>query len=888
MDSSTLPRSQQVSGSRQVAVPLITMESTSGATKDTQGTTYSFTTFSPSLSLAKQKFREHLGLPAYKEGEPRTIYIKKMSKEGKVFQVPKGPSHTQKRENTMDSQLSVATLTAIDDIMKQAERELEDERREEHPEDQRREKYSEDQRREKYPEDQRREKNPEDQSIVWQLENERRVTELEDARKVVHPPGKNDKSNEIQSVVVNEEIVGVAGPSKRRRRKKKKRKVTEQNRKDEGPCQIVEHIEACTSLNRQKPANQPGTTRSDISHKKRPRKQRKNKDVTSDNILLDRQEPNLVPLADALLGSGCLYPEPDGDDECVILEVIQSPPGTSKKRKDLPEDCEQQNQGKKIKSVSNISEDRSKQDQGKSHETVNSIQETNSLEISITIDNYTDEKNIQQAQGEKIGAASHTSIYETESQQNQEKQSKSINLILETPCQLDQGTKINYLNSICKNNSQNSTSIGSTGDSHSHVQSPCKQDISSCTEAELLPPTDQPRRIRKRQRRKTSITKLSRALRNNEPERQGSCVASTSRKNCRWSSHPRMSASKEYVDVCSLGESSNTDIECCKTSVGKTQASVLLTVDDYKNVLPHSLEKRECFVIVEEECKEFDATSTYTIDQNQEVLDTNISPNKEVSSDKLNSNKVAALSAATSESSCDPNSSSSVMDITSSSSLPTGSESISSISFVEATPLPVTKKKGIISDSVQSIFCTKPQMKSNCDTHKNENKEKPVLRKINVEEQEVQDRDGKPQDRRLEAKMLEGESKVEEICPLLQEEMEKTEEHHINTNNTQASDISSISSSSTEVLKPEGETCLRAVLQVFQEHFGGSKEDNLRLLQKNSFNLLTSLVEMQSLHPHSKKTPSTIDLEETGAMGAEGTVHPSLPHLGDKSQDLSV
>ncbi|KAK4328074.1 hypothetical protein Pmani_001547 [Petrolisthes manimaculis] len=93
--------------------------------------------------------------------------------------------------------------------------------------------------------------------------------------------------------------------------------------------------------------------------------------------------------------------------------------------------------------------------------------------------------------------------------------------------------------------------------------------------------------------------------------------------------------------------------------------------------------------------------------------------------------------------------------------------------------------------------------------------------------------------------------------------MEKTEEHHINTNNTQASDISSASSSSTEVLKPEGETCLRAVLQVFQEHFGGSKEDNLRLLQKNSFNLLTSLVEMQNLHPHSK-TPPTIDLEETG------------------------
>ncbi|KAK4322045.1 hypothetical protein Pmani_007164 [Petrolisthes manimaculis] len=60
----------------------------------------------------------------------------------------------------------------------------------------------------------------------------------------------------------------------------------------------------------------------------------------------------------------------------------------------------------------------------------------------------------------------------------------------------------------------------------------------------------------------------------------------------------------------------------------------------------------------------------------------------------------------------------------------------------------------------------------------------------------------------------------------------------------------------------------------------------LRLLQKNSFNLLTSLVEMQNLHPHSK-TP-TIDLEETGAMGAEGTVHPSLSHLGDKSQDLSV
>ncbi|KAK4322046.1 hypothetical protein Pmani_007165 [Petrolisthes manimaculis] len=205
--------------------------------------------------------------------------------------------------------------------------------------------------------------------------------------------------------------------------------------------------------------------------------------------------------------------------------------------------------------------------------------------------------------------------------------------------------------------------------------------------------TDQPRRIRKRQRRKTSITKLSRALRNIEPERQGSCVASTSRKNCRWSSHPRMSTIKEYVDVCSLGESSNTDIEYCKTSVGKTQASVLLTVDDCKTSLPHSLEKRECFVHVEEECKEFDATSTCTIDQNQEGLDTNISPNKEVSSDKLNCNKVAALSAATSESSCDPNSSSSVMDITSSSSLPTGSESISSISFVEATLLPVTKKK---------------------------------------------------------------------------------------------------------------------------------------------------------------------------------------------------
>ncbi|KAK4301222.1 hypothetical protein Pmani_026641 [Petrolisthes manimaculis] len=797
----------------QVAVPLITMESTSGAKKDTQETTYSLTTFSPSLSVSMQKFQERYSLPAYKEGKP-----------------------------------------TIDDIMKQAERELEDERREKHPEDQRRGNYSKDQRRKKYPEDQRREKNPEDQSRVWQLENERRVTELEDARKVVHPPGKNDKNNEIQSVVVNEEIVGVAGPSKKKRRKRK-RKVTMQNRKDEGPCQIVEHIEACTLLNKQKPANQPGTIRSDILHKKRPRKQRKTKDVTSDNILLDRQEPELVPLADALLGSGCLCPEPgDGDDECVILEVIQSLPGTSKKRKDLPEDYEQQNQGKKIKSLSNISEDRSKQDQGKSHETVNSIQEINSqhnLETSIVIDKDTEEKNIQQAQGEKIEAASNTSIHETESQQNQEKKSKSINLTLKTPCQLDQGKKIDYLNSICKKNSQNSTSIVSTSDSHSHVQSPCKQDISSCTETELLPLTDQPRRIRKRQRRKTSITKLSRALRNIEPERQGSCVASTSRKNCRWSSHPRMNTIKEYVDVCSLGESSNTDIEYCKTSVGKTQASVLLTVDYCKTSLPHSLEKRECFVHVEEECKEFDATSTCTIDQNQEGLDTNISPNKEVSSDKLNCNKVAALSAATSESSCDPNSSSSVMDITSSSSLPTGSESISSISFVEATPLLVTKKKGIISDSVQSLFCTKPQMKSDCDTHKNQSKEKPVLRKINVEEQEVQDRNGKPQDRRLEAKMLEGEK-----------EMEKTEEHHINTNNTQASDISSASSSSTEVLKPEGETCLRAVLQVFQEHFGGSKEDNLRLLQKNSFNLLTSLVEMQNLHPHSK-TPPTIDLEET-------------------------
>ncbi|KAK4318986.1 hypothetical protein Pmani_010073 [Petrolisthes manimaculis] len=824
----------------QVAVPLITMESTSGAKKDTQETTYSLTTFSPSLSVSMQKFQERYSLPAYKEGKPSTICIKKMSKEGKVFQIPKGPSHTQKKENTMDSQLSVATLTAIDDIMKQAERELEDERREKHPEDQRRGNYSKDQRRKKYPEDQRREKNPEDQSRVWQLENERRVTELEDARKVVHPPGKNDKNNEIQSVVVNEEIVGVAGPSKKKRRKRK-RKVTMQNRKDEGPCQIVEHIEACTSLNKQKPANQPGTIRSDILHKKRPRKQRKTKDVTSDNILLDRQEPELVPLADALLGSGCLCPEPgDGDDECVILEVIQSPPGTSKKRKDLPEDYEQQNQGKKIKSLSNISEDRSKQDQGKSHETVNSIQEINSqhnLETSIVIDKDTEEKNIQQAQGEKIEAASNTSIHETESQQNQEKKSKSINLTLKTPCQLDQGKKIDYLNSICKKNSQNSTSIVSTSDSHSHVQSPCKQDISSCTETELLPLTDQPRRIRKRQRRKTSITKLSRALRNIEPERRGSCVASTSRKNCRWSSHPRMNTIKEYVDVCSLGESSNSDIEYCKTSVGNTQASVLLTVDYCKTSLPHSLEKRECFVHVEEECKEFDATSTCTIDQNQEGLDTNISPNKEVSSDKLNCNKVAALSAATSESSCDPNSSSSVMDITSSSSLPTGSESISSISFVEATPLPVTKKKGIISDSVQSLFCTKPQMKSDCDTHKNQSKEKPVLRKINVEEQEVQDRNGKPQDRRLEAKMLEGEK-----------EMEKTEEHHINTNNTQASDISSASSSSTEV---------------FQEHFGGSKEDNLRLLQKNSFNLLTSLVEMQNLHPHSK-TPPTIDLEETG------------------------
>ncbi|KAK4322048.1 hypothetical protein Pmani_007166 [Petrolisthes manimaculis] len=365
------------------------MESTSGAKKDTQETTYSLTTFSPSLSVSMQKFQERYSLPAYKEGKPSTICIKKMSKEGKVFQIPKGPSHTQKKENTMDSQLSVATLTAIDDIMKQAERELEDERREKHPEDQRRGNYSKDQRRKKYPEDQRREKNPEDQSRVWQLENERRVTELEDARKVVHPPGKNDKNNEIQSVVVNEEIVGVAGPSKKKRRKRK-RKVTMQNRKDEGPCQIVEHIEACTSLNKQKPANQPGTIRSDILHKKRPRKQRKTKDVTSDNILLDRQEPELVPLANALLESGCLCPEPgDGDDECVILEVIQSPPGTSKKRKNLPEDYEQQNQGKKIKSLSNISEDRSKQDQGKSHETVNSIQEINSqhnLETSIVIE----------------------------------------------------------------------------------------------------------------------------------------------------------------------------------------------------------------------------------------------------------------------------------------------------------------------------------------------------------------------------------------------------------------------------------------------------------------------------------------------------------------------
>lgn len=282
------------------------------------------------------------------------------------------------------------------------------------------------------------------------------------------------------------------------------------------------------------------------------------------------------------------------------------------------------------------------------------------------------------------------------------------------------------------------------------------------------------------------------------------------------------------MDIPSREESSNTDIECCWTSVGKTQATVLSSVDVCKNSLPHSIDKEPCFVDTNEPCKESNTTFTCIVNESQKVLDTNIFPSKKTYSNQLDCNKVGVLKAPriqntggvpdTSGSSCDPNSSSSVMEISSSSLSLTGSESITSVSVVEATPLPVTKKKGIITDPVKSVFCTQPQVINDCALQNKEFREKSILRKKN-ECKEVQDRDGTPQDRQLNASVQGGGNEGGDPYLFQHDERGDPAVHHISSNSTQASDLSTVSSSSTEVLKPKGETCLQAILQVRLEMF---------------------------------------------------------------------
>ncbi|XP_063607288.1 uncharacterized protein LOC134781904 [Penaeus indicus] len=57
------------------------------------------------------------------------------------------------------------------------------------------------------------------------------------------------------------------------------------------------------------------------------------------------------------------------------------------------------------------------------------------------------------------------------------------------------------------------------------------------------------------------------------------------------------------------------------------------------------------------------------------------------------------------------------------------------------------------------------------------------------------------------------------------------------------------SSASTEMLRPVGKTCLQSIVYVLQTHFGGTLTESFNVLHRNSFNLLTSIMELQTLHP---------------------------------------
>ncbi|XP_050689137.1 uncharacterized protein LOC126981730 isoform X2 [Eriocheir sinensis] len=56
----------------------------------------------------------------------------------------------------------------------------------------------------------------------------------------------------------------------------------------------------------------------------------------------------------------------------------------------------------------------------------------------------------------------------------------------------------------------------------------------------------------------------------------------------------------------------------------------------------------------------------------------------------------------------------------------------------------------------------------------------------------------------------------------------------------------SSSSTSSSVLTQEGMDCIQTIGEVFKQYFGGTVEDNLSLIQKNNYNLLECLIELQA------------------------------------------